>query len=109
MAMSSTVTFDIYRMGNHPPSPPNLTGQRGTLVCRFRNIKQSVIYTHILLVNLGVDIEDPSGTFGDTIYVPDKNGTPFTVVALERTRAGGADMKVAYLERQQPTWPTIYL
>jgi hypothetical protein len=46
-------------------------------------------------------------TMFDSIYVPDKNGTKFEVVFVERVGYNsGQDFFRVYLQRSNPTWPT---
>jgi hypothetical protein len=76
-------------------------------------------WTHFALVPLNTDIRDPylGGLTGlnvsagqDTVYVPDKNGTKFQVVFVERLNRGTAqDCLRAYLQRTAPSWPTQQL
>ena len=74
----------------------------------------SKAWTHTLLVALATDVRDgwsagvplQPGAF-DRVYVPDQNGTPFSVVFVERVGRGTAqDGKRVYLRREQPTYPT---
>lgn len=98
-------TADIYRNGRAPPAAPDVAGVPCMLVPRFRNIKTNPVYTHIALFPLGTDIRDnPS----DTFYVPNQNGTPFTVSVLTRIRSGN-DVKKVLASRGTPPWPTNYL
>jgi hypothetical protein len=102
------VMCDIYRIGRAPPASPDIPGVQGNLVPRGGNIKPTVKYTHWLDLPLGTDVR--AGAFSDTLYVPDKNGTPFLAVKVVRVRPGGGkDFKRVYLNRQAPTWPTNQL
>src|SRR5262249_23020114 len=73
------VTFDLYRkVSAGPPALPTLAGLGGQLQGRFRNIKlQHFTYTQILVCPLDTDIRDnyPIDALGDTLYIPNKNGT----------------------------------
>jgi hypothetical protein len=41
------------------------------------------------------------------VYLPDKNGTAFRVMFVERVNRGlASDHKRVYLDRLLPTWPT---
>jgi hypothetical protein len=110
------VTFDIYHQPNAPPAAPNVAGVKGHLVERFGNIKPPGsathpfnTYTHVLHVAVNTDLRDDA-TAPDAVYVPDKNGTKFVVVWVARQGRGTAlDMKVAYLARSNPAWPTTDL
>lgn len=101
--LPANTTCDIYRSVHSPPAAPDVAGVSGTLTPRGRNIKAlPVKYTHWIEVPLATDIRD-----ADYVWVPDKNGTKFTVRVVQRIRAGGGnDYKRAYLDRNRPTWPT---
>ncbi len=107
-------TCDIYHGTNLPPSPPNVAGVSCYLEERFRNIKPqtgnpTIIYDHILRVDEDVDIRDGyNGAAGPSaVYIPDKTGTRYLVEAVARVGMGtSADHKIAYLQRQQITWPS---
>ena len=121
MPVAPNTTCDIYRNGNNPPAAPNVAavachlrpdwragqehGDRATLPVGF-------CWTHVLLVDVSVDIRDAyAGALAfmqqDSIYVPDKNGTGFKVVFVERVFRGQTqDHKRVYLDRAVPTWPT---
>jgi len=100
-------TFDIFLNASLPPSAPDVQGQRGHLKDRFEQGSASnegsdrtFLWTATLEVPLEVDLPDgyPSGAFQTTIYVPDSNGTPYTVVFTERERDfRGNDFKRVYL------------
>jgi hypothetical protein len=43
----------------------------------------------------------------DSVYVPDKNGTHFVVIFVERVDRGTPhEHKRVFLDRQVPAWPT---
>jgi hypothetical protein len=70
-------------------------------------------FTHVMTVPLSSDIRDGFTDFGaplnpDTVFVPDKNGTGFRVIFVERRSTGTtADHRRVYLDRMKPpTWPT---
>ena len=95
-------TFDIYRSGSSPPSAPSVAGVSGALTPAPRNLKTLLVYTHWIDVPLATDVRA-----GDSLYVPDKNGTKFAVQQYERIRFGGGnDYKRVYLLRQAVTWPS---
>jgi hypothetical protein len=116
-------TADVYRSGNAPPANPDVAGVQLFLEERWENVKPSkftltwnqssgsftlataLLYSHVAHVAIGADLRDT-----DTIYVPDKNGTPFTVQFVARRGKGtSVDHKVAYLLRadgSQVPWPT---
>src|SRR5260370_11330232 len=100
-------TCDVYHQGNAPPSPPDVPGLAVFLQGRFRNIKpisSGGPYTHVMHVPIGADVRSGNN---ERVYIPDKNGTKFNVVFVQRIRAGGAnDYKEVYLNRQVVTWPS---
>jgi hypothetical protein len=98
----TNTTCDIYHGGNAPPNPPDIAAVRATLTPAPRNLKANQAYTHWIELPLGTDIRS-----GDTVYVPDQNGTAFKQVAIERIRfASGNDYKRMYLNRQAVNWPS---
>jgi hypothetical protein len=129
-------TCDIYRAGHAPPAAPDVAGVAVNLSGAFADAHRAAVsgmqspsgnfpilrWTHVMLVDVGVDIRDnyqgPVTTdqfagyeqpyaFGDTVYVPDKSGTIFYVVFVERLGYGsGFDHKRVYLQRGLPAWPT---
>lgn len=112
-------TCDIYHSGVSPPAAPSVAGVACLLIPGFDRRTETgegdaatLRFTHTMLVDLLIDIRDAFNNFGvgataDTIYVPDKNGTPFLVVFVERLGRGTAhDYKQVYLDRKRPTWPT---
>jgi hypothetical protein len=112
LPMTFTTTCDIYRVGTNPPSAPAVSGVKCHLEGRFRNIKTAATYTHIMYVPIDTDIRDGfgGGTQNDSLYVPDKSGTQFKTVFVERIRWGaGNDYLRVYLTRQIPAFPTNQL
>lgn len=110
-------TMDVYRSGNTPPAAPDVAGVACLLTPDFvRGTEASEAdpterWTHVAVVSATTDIRDAwtgSGfTTQDTVYVPDRTGTAFLVVFVERVNAGGpGDSKRCYLRRQTPNWPT---
>jgi hypothetical protein len=116
LPIQANVTLDIYRSTNAPPNPPDVAGVKGHLFERFGNIKPPGSasmpygsYTHVLYVEVGTDIRDGAST-ADQVYVPNKNGTKFTVVWVARQGRGTSlDLKLVYLTRVAPNWPTADL
>jgi hypothetical protein len=123
----SNTTCDIYRNGNAPPAAPDVAGVKGFLVPDFASSHLAAVgsttwwrWTHILLVGTTVDIRDlyaggtstngvENGTVSwqDAVYVPDRNGTRFQVIFVERIYRGtNQDALRVYLQRQTPAWPT---
>jgi hypothetical protein len=123
----SNTTCDVYRNGNAPPAAPDVAGVKCLLTPDFANGHTAALqntttlrWTHVLLVGPGVDVRDGytvsnvtfgeegvDGTVNDFVYVPNKNGTKFGVIFVERVGLGtGGDVKRVYLQRYQPAWPT---
>jgi hypothetical protein len=116
----SNTTCDIYRYGNAPPAVPDVSNVKAFLAPDYPRGRESAEgdtskgWTHLLLVDLDTDIRDgwssgvplQPGAY-DRVYVPDKNGTSFSVIFVERLGRGtSADCKRIYLRREQPTYPT---
>ncbi len=113
MALSFTnTTCDIYRNGNIPPATPDVAGVKVALIPRSTNIKPTAAgigqYSHLMMVPIGTDIRDVGSVGGpDTVWIPNKTGTPFVVVWVARKGQGTAlDCLEALLMRQNPTYPT---
>lgn len=119
LSVTPNITCDIYRSGNAPPSAPDVQAVSGFLAAVLPIGQEgaetdgvSWSFTHFLLVNPTTDIRDEynagtTNTNKDTIYVPDKNGTPFDVIFVERHGQGTpGDHKKVYLNRGNPMWPT---
>jgi hypothetical protein len=122
----ANTTCDIYRNINAPPAAPDVAGVKGYLTPDFAGPHRAAVvtgtiqrWTHVLLVPPATDVRDgyPSAPPGpgeestpgtqDHVYVPDKNGTKFEVIFVERLGRGtAADAKRVYLQRQQMTWPS---
>jgi hypothetical protein len=117
LPIPANVTLDIYRSGNAPPNPPDVAGVRGHLFEKFGNIKPPGSatmpygsYTHVLYVDVGTDIRDGAGGGTDKVYVPNQSGTQFSVVWVARQGRGTSlDLKLVYLTRVLPNWPTADL
>lgn len=112
-------TCDIYRFGVTPPAAPTVAGVPCLLLPGYERRAEtgegdaaSLRFTHTMLVEVSVDVRDAMGNFTvganpDTLYVPDKTGTPFLIVFVERLGLGTPlDRKRVYLDRKKPTWPT---
>src|SRR5438105_1868335 len=85
-------TADIYRTGRAPPSAPDVAGVPIHLcpsVAYGNNTDGArLIWTHLISMEADVDVRDPydvpvAAGIQDTLYVPDKNGTPFIVQFIE--------------------------
>jgi hypothetical protein len=112
LPMTANTTCDIYRAGNAPPASPDVAGVKCYLAPKGQSTLTTNNYTHVLYVTQGTDVRDGSGGLGvgtnpDHVYVPDKNGTAFTVVLVRRVGRGTAvDCLQVLLNRNAPTWPT---
>jgi hypothetical protein len=125
MALAQTnTTCDIYRSGNPTSNPPDVPGVKIMLTPDFAMSHEAAIqsgttgrWTHIALMAATTDVRDGYGNGSpnaeaaysnwDQVWVPDKNGTKFIVVFVERMGLGTPqDAKRVYLQRQSPTWPT---
>jgi len=115
-------TCDVYRAGHSPPASPDvaalpciLCGIYAEGLERGEGDSDSLKFTHKLLVDSTTDIRDSynAGTIGssqDTIYVPDKTGTAFSVIFTEVVDLGMAwQHKRIFLVRLAPTYPTSNL
>ena len=119
LPIQTNTTCDIYRFPNTPPAAPAVSavpvfllpdwfrgqdaGERGNA---------ALTWTHIMLVDAAVDIRDmyagqATMTMQDSLWVPDQNGTRFSVVFIELVQRGTPNVhKRVYLDRLQPTWPS---
>jgi hypothetical protein len=112
-------TCDIYRVGNAPPSAPDVAGVPLFItycydIGRERGEKeaQQFRFTAIANVDLTADIRDDfsdwtgSATNRDTIYVPDKTGIGYKVIFVETIgRNTPQQRRRVYLDRMTVTWP----
>ena len=130
LPIATNTTGDIYRSANAPPAAPDVAGVAIYLASDWRashqaaNVAASTVYrwTHFALLDVGVDLRDcyagpagsptkipgeeasPAGP-ADSIWIPDKNGTQFYVIFVERVGLGTeSDHQRAYLQRGVPTW-----
>ena len=84
------VTLDVYRNGSAPPSSPDVqsTGRIREVYSAGRELAGGGTEpSHVIVVGLGVDIRDGAmeiGQAGDSVYIPDKDGTRFEVYAVLR-------------------------
>ncbi|MBM4069626.1 MAG: hypothetical protein FJ271_11845 [Planctomycetes bacterium] len=106
-------TCDIYRGGRLPPLTPDVAGVPCVLIPQFeagqeRERSGALHCSHLMIVDLNADVRDrgvPASMNydpgnGDSVYIPDRNGTRFFVVWVERTSWGSlADVKRVYLQR----------
>ena len=89
LPLPGNTTCDVYRFGNAPPATPDVAGVVCHLSADYERRMETgesevaaVRYTHVLLVDLQADLRSGTGSAytaplnGDTVYVPDRNGTP---------------------------------
>lgn len=119
LPVAPNTTCDIYHdPAVTPPSAPDVSGARIFLLGDYGRYLvagesgSSWKFTHVALVDLTLDIRDryslgtPAFTHYDTVWVPDQNGTAYTVVFVERVGRGTSlDHKRVYLLRDLPPWP----
>lgn len=116
----ANTTCDVYRNGRTPPATPDVEEVPCSLQADYARGRQAAAvdatigWTHVLLVPLATDVRDgwdagvplQVGAF-DSLYVPDQDGTRFSVLFVERIGRGTqADCKRVYLRREQPVYPT---
>ena len=122
LPVPANTTFDLFRSGKVPPLDPDLEGVPGYLRPAFRwglEAGQGLAdaaqrFSHIVLVAADIDIRDAynagvtdPGLDADVIYIPDRDGTAFRVVFVERRLRGSAyDHFRVYLSRAAVTWPS---
>jgi hypothetical protein len=129
LPIKTNTTCDIYRSSHSPPAAPDVAAVGINLESGFApphisatvNTTTGARWTHIAICDTSVDIRDAyipgtsvgQDTFGanfDSVFVPDKNGTKFAVVFVERVGYNsGQDFFRVYLQRLSPTWPTANL
>ncbi len=110
MSLPANTTCDIYRTGRAPPQAPDVSAVNALLVA-FAVDPTDSNWTHQLRVDTSTDIRDDAngtGVNADTVYVPDKSGTKFTVKYVLWVGRGvpGIDHKVVYLKREAVAWPS---
>lgn len=114
--MNSNTTGDLYHLGNSPPAAPDLAalplflhGDYGRYRMETGASRPATLrFTHVALMDAGTDVRDgfSGGTTGgnaDAVYIPDRTGTRFDVVFVERQPDGS---RRVYLNRRAPAWPT---
>jgi hypothetical protein len=122
LPIAPNTTCDIYRTGRAPPAAPDVAGVNIFLTANYERRMETgegeavgYRYTHVMSCDISVDVRDsisnmtvPGTAVNDVVYVPNRNGTPFSVRFVEiRNRSSPALVhKRVYLDRQQPTWPT---
>jgi hypothetical protein len=117
--LPSNTTCDVYTANTQPPAAPRVSGVKILLTGDYMRRMETgegetspaFRYTHVALTAIASDIRDPFGDWsvgvGDSLYVPDKNGTRFLVRKVDTPTIGSAvGQKRIYLDRKQPTWPT---
>jgi hypothetical protein len=114
---ANNTTCDVYIDPNAPAAAPDTAGVSICLQADFRQGSeasegsQTWRWTHLMFCVDTVDVRDgwPSGT-ANRVYVPDKNGTRFDVVFVERVNRGTPQSYLrVFLKRNTPTWPTAQL
>lgn len=112
----TNTTCDVYRNANSPPADPDVAGVSGYLRCVYPQGYEAgegdsaTQISHVLDVNLDVDIRDGGQTPGspgaDTLYFPDQDGAiSFTVVFVARI----GDIRRCWLRRSSVSFPTSLL
>jgi hypothetical protein len=115
--IQNNTTCDIYRSTSmQPPGNPNpdVGGVPIYLTADYamgrehNESDQGNAWTHTLVCDWTTDIRDSfSGGVFDYVYIPDKTGTKFMVrFVVRKNRTTNNDCKIAYIQRQNPTWPT---
>src|SRR5262249_20070240 len=104
LPLPPNTTMDIYRSANAPPAAPYVAAVACNLQPTWLDARSHVSvvstsptdrWTHVALVLSTTDIRDSYnasnvGSNQDTIYVPNKSGTPFQVRFVERVFRGQA-------------------
>jgi hypothetical protein len=123
LPVQTNTTCDVYHAPNVPPAAPDVTGLACFLRPAFREGQEAGEYgssghfTHVMSVAADADLRDGNenasggaylaGGDCDLVCVPDRNGTRFQVLFVERVARGTAlDHKRAYLCRSTLTWPS---
>ena len=116
MPIFANTTFDLYRAERPPTETPDLAAIPGRLEAVFDQGLRALEfrYTHLLCVELDIDVRDAfdvgamlSTPPPDRVYIPNREGTMFRVVFVERLYRGTTqDMKRVYLTRGKVTWPS---
>ena len=123
LPLITNTTCDVYRAGRAPPAAPDIVGLPIALRPDWQNANEAGFYqisaltwTHVMFTNPNVDIRDKytgsmTTTDQDTVWIPDKNGTRFKVVFIQRvSKSTAGDHMQVYLDRNPaPPWPTINL
>ena len=119
MPIPANTTFDLYRTETPSTETPTLAAIPARLEAVFDQGLRALEfrYTHLLYVDLAVDIRDvfDTGTMlstppPDRVYIPNRDGTMFRVVFVERLHRGTTqDMKRVYLTRGRVAWPSCEL
>jgi hypothetical protein len=119
-AFLASTTCEIYRNANAPPAAPDvplipcqLVAQYGRGVEQGETLAIGLRVSHVMYIAATVDIRDAynAGLIVpntlDHVWIPDRNGTKFDVIFVERHLKGTAgDSKKVYLVRQSVTWPS---
>jgi len=111
--VATNTTCDVYHnQPTNPPGSPDVAGVPIYLLADWvggmehgENRDKSLNYTHVALMDHTVDVRDAFSAGGIVqnipyLYVPDKTGTPFVVIFVERMMRGTAqDHKRVWLQR----------
>src|SRR5437868_6708512 len=91
-SLQSNTTCDIYRNGHVPPAAPDVAGVAIYLTADYalgrehNESDQTHAWTHQMVCGATVDVRDgfTLGAAADFVYIPDKNGTKFSVMKVMR-------------------------
>ena len=118
LPLAANSSADVYRWTSAPPAAPAVANVAIHLRGDYRRFLDAGEgdadghFTHVALVDPTVDVRDDYTGYAragtpDALYVPDRSGTRFTVVFVERVGRGTfADHLRVYLMRETPAWPT---
>ena len=116
LPIPTNTTCDIYRTGHSPPAAPDVAGVAIALQAAPENLKATwqagqapiPVYDYIALMPLGTDIRDNGGAGSgtDQVFVPNKNGTQFLSIWVERVSHAAGDYLQVFLNRGVTTFPT---
>ena len=118
LPVPSNTTCDIYRSGHAPPATPDVAGVPIVLQANEENLQATYpaggsplsVWDYIALMPLGTDIRDNNGgsTGTDQVYVPNKNGTLFLSIWVERVPGASGDYLRVFLNRSVTTFPRAW-
>jgi hypothetical protein len=117
----TNTTCDIYRHANAPPAAPDVAGVKIVFRPEWESGQEhgdrkgpaGLTWTHSLLCPDTTDIrdhytgKDAVGASPDFVWIPDRNGTKYTVIFVELLhRSFQAVHKRVFLDRFTAPWPT---